>query len=72
MTGGATRGKNAPAVLAGAAVLSALVYYLFFVRPIGLLERVEQPLLDLFRLSKTDPHTRERLIAGYLILGVWY
>ncbi len=59
-------------MLAGAAVLSAFVYYLFFVRPFGLLERVDQPLLDLFKLSKTDPQARERLIAGYLILGVLY
>lgn len=72
MIGEATRGKNAPTIMAGAAVLSALVYYLFFIRPFGLLERVDQPLLDLFKLSKTDPHARERLITGYLVLGVLY
>lgn len=58
--------------MAGAAVLSILCYYLFFVRPFGLLELANRPLLDLFKLSKTDPHARERLIAGYLILGLLY
>ncbi len=59
-------------VLLGAGALSVLCYWVFFVRPFGLLELAHRPLLDLFKLSQTDPAARARVIAGYVVLGALY
>ncbi len=75
MTLGGAKGMSARTalpVLALAGGLSVVCYAIFFVRPFGLLPRAGQPLLDLYRLSTTDPLARQRLIAGYLILGALY
>ena len=59
-------------VLLGAGALSIVCYWAFFVRPFGLLDLAHRPLLDLFKLSQTDPAARTRVIAGYLVLGALY
>jgi hypothetical protein len=59
-------------VLAGAALLSALIYWRVFVRPYNLLELYRRPLLDLYRISKTDPMARWRLLGGFIGQGALY
>ena len=59
-------------VLLGAGALSVLCYLWFFVRPFGLLDLAHRPLLDLFKLSQSQPAARQQVIAGYVILGGLY
>lgn len=61
-----------PAILAGIAALNVLCYWAFFVRPIGLFALYQRPLINLLKLTQTDPALRGRLITGYLILGALY
>jgi len=59
-------------VLACAALLSVLIYWLVFVRPHHLLALYRRPLLDLYRISKTDSLTRWRLLGGFVGQGALY
>jgi rSAM/selenodomain-associated transferase 1 len=64
--------KSSTLVLAGTALLSALIYWLVFVQPHSLLELYRRPLLDLYDLSKTDPLARWRLLGGFLSQAALY
>ena len=65
--------QNSSAIgLGGIAVLSGLLYWLVFARPYSLLEFSDRPLLDLWKLSRSDPLTRWRLLGGLLAQGGLY
>jgi hypothetical protein len=66
------RSAQATAVLALVAAASTLCLWVFFVRPLSLLEFYRQPLLDLYKLSSLDALARPRVIAGYVVVGALY
>ena len=68
----ANSNRRATATLALVAAASTLSLLLFFVLPFSLLELYDRPLLDLYKLTPTDPAARWRVIAGYVILGALY
>jgi hypothetical protein len=67
-------GTNARALtlLAGAAVLSALVYWLAFSRAYSLLDLYNQPVFDLRRRARAVPAARWWLLAAFLVQSGWY
>jgi hypothetical protein len=60
------------AVLAGAALLSALIYQVVFVRSFNLIELYDQPLLDLKRVSQSDPWIVWKVAVAFAVLGGLY
>ena len=60
------------AILAGAAGLSALIYLLVFVNSFNLAGRYDQPLLDLYQVSKSDPLIVWKVVAAFVMVGVLY
>jgi hypothetical protein len=61
------------ATLAGAAGLSALIYLLVFVRSFNLGRLYNQPLLDLYQVSTSDPLIVWKVVAAFVALGVlWW
>ncbi len=66
------RNQQATAVLALVAAASTLSLLVFFVLPFSLLDLYDRPLLDLYKLSLTDPPARWWVLAGYMILGALY
>lgn len=54
------------------AACSVLVYELAFVRPFGLLQYWQRPLLDLQKMSAFMPGARWELLAGFVIEGALY
>jgi rSAM/selenodomain-associated transferase 1 len=59
-------------VLATAGILTALVYWLTFVRPHTLFALYRRPLLDMYDLVKMDSLARWRLLGGFLVQGALY
>jgi alpha-1,6-mannosyltransferase len=59
-------------VLAGAASLSFLLYWLAFVRPFDLFRLYETPLLDLQKVSSVNPLARWLLLVALVEQGVIY
>ncbi len=72
--GQSAAGYEIPAayVLALTAILMVLVYALAFVRPYGLLQYWNRPLLDLQRISKFLPNARWELAVAFLVQGLLY
>lgn len=64
--------RQATISLALIAVAGSICMAAFFVLPFNLPGLHGAPLMDLYKLSRTDPMARERVVAGYLILGVLY
>ncbi len=64
--------RYAVATLAMSGGMSALIYWLMFVRPFDLLRLANRPLLDLFRFSRDDPQVLVKLIAAFLVQGALY
>ena len=69
---GADSNRRAIATLGLVAAASTLSLLVFFVLPFSLLELYDRPLLDLYKLTPSDPAARWRVIAGYAFLGALY
>ncbi len=59
-------------VLVSAAGLSVLIYLVVFVRSLNLIDLRDQPLLNLFQISKSDPAIAWKLGTAFVGLGLLY
>ena len=66
------RNHTALALLAGSAAGSALVYWLAFSRPYGLIALSARPLYSLGERAQADPYTYLRLSVAFALLGLLY
>jgi hypothetical protein len=64
--------RHPTAVLAGAAILSALIYLLVFVRSFYFIELSDQPLLSLKQVTQSDPWIVWKVAVSFAVLGGLY